>query len=46
VTKKNLDTFKSQYPGGQPATFDFKQHSAVYNKSAGPVDYALPELGQ
>jgi ABC-type sugar transport system substrate-binding protein len=37
VTKKNLDLFQKQYPNGQPASFDFKEHSQVYNKSAGPV---------
>ena len=46
VTKENLATFKEQYPGGQPASFDFKEHSQVYNENAGSVDYALPELGQ
>lgn len=46
VTKKNLATFQKQFPDGQPASYDFKQHSQVYNKSAGPADYALPAIGQ
>jgi len=46
ITKSNLAAFKEQYPGGQPQSYDFKKHSQVYNESAAPVDYALPELGQ
>ena len=46
VTKKNLATFEKQFPNGQPASYDFKEHSQVYNKSAGPADYELPPIGQ
>lgn len=45
VDQGNVEAFETQFPDGQPADYDFKEVSPVFNESAPVVGYEIPPIG-